>query len=64
VPTSIDPFEAALDEIISIYRMGGGGEAGQDSGGAFEQTRATSTGAFITSRSDLTECLHAALDRE
>ena len=58
--------EAALDEIVSLYRTGGGaaGEAkdiaaGPSSADAPDFDRV----AFITSRADRTECLRAALDR-
>jgi hypothetical protein len=58
--------EEALDEIVSLYRTGGGGggkgqnmAAGPSSADAPDFDRVE----FITSRSDLAECLHEALDR-
>ncbi len=58
--------EAALDEIVSLYRTGGGAAgqgkdiaAGPSSADAPDFDRV----AFIISRADLTECLRAALDR-
>jgi hypothetical protein len=58
--------EAALDEIVSLYRTGGGGAsvgpdvaAGPSSADAPDFDRVSS----ITSRPDLAERLHAALER-
>lgn len=58
--------EAALDEIVSLYRTGGGGAgdgpdiaAGPSSADAPDFDRV----AYITSRPDLAERLHAALER-
>jgi hypothetical protein len=58
--------EEALDEIISLYRTGGGGGGeGQDMGAGpssadapdFDRT------AYILTRRDLPECLRTAVDR-
>jgi hypothetical protein len=58
--------EEALDEIVSLYRTGGGG-AGQGQNMAAGPSSADSPDfdrvAFISSRSDLAECLRTALDR-
>jgi hypothetical protein len=58
--------DAALDEIVALYRTGGGGggpgpemAAGPSSADAPDFDRV----AFITSRPDLIACLRAALDR-
>jgi hypothetical protein len=57
--------DAALDEIVSLYRAGGGAGPAQDlavgpsPAGAPHVDRV----AFITSRPDLTPCLRAALER-
>ena len=61
-----DLAESALDEIVSLYRTGGGA-AGQGQNVASGPSSADAPDfdrvAFITSRSDLAECLRAALDR-
>jgi hypothetical protein len=58
--------EEALDEIVSLYRTGGGG-AGQGQNMASGPSSADSPDfdrvGFITSRFDLAECLRTALDR-
>jgi hypothetical protein len=57
--------DAALDEIVALYRMGGGAALAQDptagpsSGDAPHADRV----AFIISRPDLTRCLRVALER-